>query len=70
MKFTESVRAYWRLWFPQLPEESSARDTSFVVSFVKEHAQGNNSLQAGKFLTRHSHDQMIDRLEGHRFSSN
>lgn len=69
MKFTDAVRAYWRLWFPQLPGERSARDTSFVVSFVKEHAQGNNSLQAGKFLTRHNHNQMIDKLKSYRFSS-
>lgn len=69
MKTFELVRAYWRLWFPPVPESGCDQDLSFVVSFVKEHAQGNISLQAGKFLTRSRHDKMIDELEGYRFSA-
>lgn len=68
MNISELVRAYWRLWFPPMPEEQHARDSFFVASFVKEHAQGNISLQSGKFLTRESHNAMIDGLRGHHFS--
>lgn len=68
MKLTELMHAYWRLWFPRVPQRIDADDQSFVSSFIKEHAQGNISLQAGRFLTRTSHDKLIQELEGHRFS--
>lgn len=67
MKIIELVRAYWRLWFPSMPVGRCAQDSLFVMSFVKEHAQGNVSLQAGKYLTRTNHDKMIDELKGYRF---
>lgn len=69
MKIVETVRAYWRLWFPSIPEQRDTQESSLALSFVKEHAQGNISLQAGKFLTRSNHDKMIDELEGHRFTA-
>jgi len=69
MKIRDAARAYLRLWFPRVPSTEQAVDADFVVSFVKEHAQGNVSLQSGKFLTRSAHDKMIRELENHRFSA-
>lgn len=68
MGINELVRAYWRLWFPPMPKGQCGLDSLSIVSFVKEHAQGNVSLQAGKFLTRGSHDKMIEELKDYRFS--
>lgn len=69
MKLTELMQAYWRLWFPRVPQSGDADDKHFVRSFIKEHAQGNISLQAGKFLTRTSHEKLIKDLEGYHFSA-
>lgn len=61
-KILDDARAWWRLWFPAVPDPrlEDARDRAEARRIVRQTARGNVSLRSGNYLT--IEDQAKERL--------
>lgn len=60
-------KAWWDLFFPQVPDSKFVLAPEQVRNIIKEQARGNPSLQIGKYVTASTRKETKERIIGHSF---